>query len=196
MSGYARLQAKTSPDRQRDDFYPTWPAATEALLAVENFGPYVWEPACGEGHMARVIAATGRTVHLSDLVERGFGAGGVDFLAASTLRAPDIITNPPFKHAEAFLHHALDLGARKVALFLRLAFLEGVGRAERVYRQKPPSKIWIMSRRVPMHRGRIAVDGDATGLMAFAWFVWERGRHPEPPGWLDWQNPLKSIGGK
>lgn len=36
-------------NREKDDFYPTPPYGTEALLSVEKFNGAIWEPACGTG---------------------------------------------------------------------------------------------------------------------------------------------------
>lgn len=191
MSGGAAYASALTDDpvnREKDDFYPTHPGATKALLSVERFGRTIWEPACGEGDMSRVLIEAGYEVISHDLVDRGFGIARRDFLMEHDLAAPDIVTNPPFKLALPFCQHALDLGAVKVAMFLRLAFLEGVER-KAFFEARPPARVWVMSRRVPMQRGRLSREGDGHGVMAFAWFVWERG-HCGPPeiGFLDWKD--------
>ena len=58
-------------------------------------GPFVHEPACGDGAMAKVIEMYGRIVLATDLVDRGYGVGGVDYLSHPPL-AGSVITNPPF----------------------------------------------------------------------------------------------------
>ena len=45
-------------DRQNEDYYATEPKAVELLLEQETFSPYVWECACGEGHMSEVLKKT------------------------------------------------------------------------------------------------------------------------------------------
>ncbi len=72
----------TDGGRPLDDFYITPPEATRALLAVENFGPRIWEPACGDGAMSEVLIAAGYDVVSSDLGDYGYGDPGVDFLTA------------------------------------------------------------------------------------------------------------------
>jgi len=187
-AAYAAAQTDDPVNREKDDFYPTHPCATKALLSVERFGSRIWEPACGEGDMSRVLIEAGHEVISHDLVDRGFGVPRRDFLMERELVAPDIVTNPPFKLALQFCQHALDLKAVKIAMFLRLAFLEGLER-KAFFERHPPARVWVMSRRVPMQRGRLSQEGDRNGVMAFAWFVWERGCLGRPEiGFLDWKD--------
>lgn len=189
---YAAAQRTGHTDREPDDFYPTWPAATRVLLSVEEFTGAIWEPACGDGAMSRVLEAAGHEVISTDLIDRGFGEGGRDFLMEWEPRAPNIVTNPPFRWAQEFVDRALLLarragGAGKVALFLRLAFLEGQGRG-RWFPTTPLARVWIMSRRVPMRKEVLPEPGEkADGALAFAWFVWDL-QHSGPAtiGFLDW----------
>ncbi|HEX8402273.1 MAG TPA: hypothetical protein VF628_11280 [Allosphingosinicella sp.] len=196
--------------RETDDFYPTPPCATEALLAVEKFEGPIWEPACGTGDMSRVLEAAGHRVISTDLVDRGYGEGGRDFLCEWQPIAPNIVTNPPFRSATEFVDRALQLthppdrhtpGAwipkggvtRKVALFLRLAFLEGQARG-RWFPATPLARVWIMSRRVPIGKGRLLAADETSGPLAFAWFVWDQyhAGHPELR-FLDWKHPERSA---
>lgn len=187
-SVYALAQTDDPAARELHDFYPTWPAATSALLTVESFDGSIWEPACGEGDMSRVLEDAGYDVISTDLIDRGYGEGGRDFLMEWSPVAPNIVTNPPFRWAIEFTDRALQLTTGKVALFLRLAFLEGVERGK-WFPQTPLARVWIMSRRVPMERGRLKEAGDGHGVLAFAWFVWEHGYEGAPAlGWLDWKS--------
>jgi hypothetical protein len=170
-------------ERQRDDFYPTPPEATEMLLATEKFTGPIWEPACGDGAMSRVFEAAGYPVISSDLVDRGYGETRIDFLMEQELRAPNIVTNPPFKLAVPFVRHSLSLGAIKVAMLLKIAFLEGVERAA-LFRASPLARVHVFSKRVTFRNAsRGEVNG--SGMMAFAWFVWDREHSGAPQlGWL------------
>ena len=55
------------------NFYPTPPEATRALLSVETFDGPIWEPACGQGHIAKVLEAgatdSGRPYFVMELVK-------------------------------------------------------------------------------------------------------------------------------
>ena len=79
-----------------NEFYPTPPEATRALLSVETFDGSIWEPACGEGAIASVLADAGQKVVATDLVDYGYGIPRVDFLKETRPRAKHIVTNPPY----------------------------------------------------------------------------------------------------
>lgn len=188
MSSYVRTIIPDTANRERDDFYPTPAAGTRALLSVERFDGCIWECACGDGAISKELEAAGYTVISTDLIDRGYGAGGVDFLLDFQTAAPNIITNPPFKHAEEFVRHALARATRKVAMLCRLAWLEGIER-KALFERTPLARIWVFSRRLAMLRGGAAMQQGGGGMIAFAWYVWEHG-HSGPPsiGWIDHLN--------
>jgi hypothetical protein len=64
-------------DRHTQDYYATDPKATEWLMKLENFNKRILEPACGEGHISNVLSKKGYLVDSYDLIDRGFGRGGV-----------------------------------------------------------------------------------------------------------------------
>lgn len=172
-------------NRERDDFYPSPPEATAALLRVENFDGAIWECACGDGAISEPLTDAGHTVVSTDLVARGYGESGIDFLMEWQPRAPNIVTNPPFKLAEQFVAHALKLAERKVCILARLAWLEGIERRDTIFRVTPLARVHVFSKRLHMQRARAATKQDAGGMIAFAWFVWDH-QHKGPPtlGWL------------
>lgn len=169
-------------ERQQHDYYATDPKAMELLLAEEQFSPTVWECACGEGHLSKVLEKHGYDVISTDLVYRGFGAPEpLDFLKKSIDDFEgDIITNPPYKYDLEFVEQALNSvqSGRKVAMFLKLQFLEGKRRKE-FFQQNPPKKIYVSSSRL-----NCAMNGDfsktVSSAVAYAWFVWEKGFHGDP----------------
>jgi hypothetical protein len=173
------------------DLYETAPPAVRALLAAEPLPPgIVWEPACGPGAIVRVLREAGHRVVATDLIDYGCpdSCGGIDFLTEQV--APEnvttIITNPPFMHANEFVRHALLLVPR-VAMLLRLAFLESEGRRD-ILEAGKLARVYVFRNRVPFHRH--GWDGpQATGnAIAFAWFVWDRA-HRGPPElhWISWE---------
>ena len=139
-SAHATLGARNYAleERETHDYYATEPKALELLLEVEEFSERVWECACGEGHLSKVLKAHGHKVLSTDLIDRGYGIGGIDFLQWSSPFDGDIITNPPYKYALEFVEKALSLipEGRKVAMFLKLQFLEG--KARRAFFEKAP----------------------------------------------------------
>lgn len=127
-------------DRAEHDYYATPPEAVEELLKVEQFSPRVWECACGEGHISKVLEAHGYKVFSTDLIDRGFGEGYVDFLKVETKNAPyDIVTNPPYKYSKEFAEKAIDVVAdgQKIAMLLNIQFLESQKRRA-LFDKHPP----------------------------------------------------------
>lgn len=129
----------TDADRQREDYYATEPKATEWLCKLERFEGRILEPSCGEGHMSEALKAAGYEVVSRDLVDRGYGEVA-DFLAIDNLAWDgNIVTNPPYKYAQQFVEKALSIipEGKKVAMFLKLTFLEGKARRA-LFRSTPP----------------------------------------------------------
>lgn len=164
-------------ERQHEDYYATEPAATEWLCKIENFGGgKILEPSCGEGHISKVLLKNGYDVTSRDLVDRGFGEGDCDFLAIDNLSwEGHIVTNPPYRYAQEFVEKSLQIIPKgyKVAMLLKLTFLEGKGRRH-LFNTQPPARVWVSSSRL-----KCAMNGDfdATegSAQAYAWFVWEKG---------------------
>lgn len=164
--------------RAENDYYATEPKATRLLMDIEKFAPNIWECACGGGHMAEVIKQYGYNVRSSDLVDRGYG-DVFDFLHSniddvhSFKFDGDIITNPPYKCALEFCQRALDYveDGHKIAMFLRLLFLEGKKRKE-FFLENPPKTVYVSSSRLRCLKNG---EEEAPNAVAFAWFVWEKG---------------------
>ena len=57
----------------------------------------------------------------------------------------------------------------------KLSFLEGINRKNKVFIQNKLKNIWVFSRRVKF---------GGNGLMAFAWFVFDKNHDGKPT--LDW----------
>ena len=185
VPAHGKGHTRKNGGREKDDFYPTPPCSTEALLSVERFPSMVWEPACGDGAISRVFEAFGHEVVSTDLVDRGFGIARRDFLMEQELAAPAIVTNPPFKLADEFVLHALHLGATKVAILARLAWLEGSRRKDSLWCRTPIARIWVFSKRQTLWRGDDPNAKGKGGAIAFAWFVWEVGYIGKPVlGWI------------
>ena len=165
----------TDNERQREDYYATEPSATEWLCKLEQFSGPILEPSCGEGHISEVLKAQGYDVTSRDLVNREYG-DEADFLSIdNTEWMGDIVTNPPYKFAKEFVEKALQIipKGNKVAMFLKLTFLEGKARRN-LFRTAPPLRVWVSSSRLKcaMNGDFDAIGGSAT---AYAWFVWQKG---------------------
>ena len=171
LAGSFKPTIKRSADLDGPDFFPTPAWATYALIDNERLSGNIWECACGNGAMARVLEATGNIIRSSDLYNRGFGEAGIDFTAAKD-RADNIITNPPYNSAEGFVRNGVKLARSKFALLLRLAFLEGSNRANTIFSKCPPSRVWVFSERITFYMHGATQKG--SGTTAYAWFVWDK----------------------
>jgi hypothetical protein len=171
LNGGFKPTTKRFADLDGPDFFPTPPWATFALIDNEKFNGAIWECACGDGTMSRVLEETGCAVLSSDLYDRGYGEVGLDFLT-STRCADNIVTNPPYNCAEGFVASGVKRARRKFALLLRLAFLESANRARTIFSECPPSRVWVFSERITFYPAGAKVNG--TGTTAYAWYVWDK----------------------
>lgn len=169
-------------DREPNDFYATHPSAIPPLLNILQLpkGSLIWENSCGEGHLCKPLIEAGHHVIATDLMNRGFGIGGIDFLQPSwfdqnTYNA--IIMNPPYKHAEAFIRKSLMI-CTTVCAFLKLTFLESDTRRE-FFKQYPPEIVAVFCSRVPCAmNGRF--EDYKSHPVCYAWFIW-RNNNQNPP---------------
>lgn len=154
-------------ERAEADFYATSPAAAEWLIRIENLNHKIWECACGEGHLSKVFVDHGFEVRSTDLYDRGYGQGGVDFLEQTEPWDGDIVTNPPYKHSVAFIEKAMELlpEGGKLCLFLKLQFLEGT-RRRKLFMRYPPKTVWVSSARI--QHGRNGEFGNRSSMLATA----------------------------
>lgn len=171
LNGGYKPTLKRFADLEGPDFFPTPAWATHALMDNERFDGDVWEPACGDGAMAKVIAHYGNSVFASDLFDRGYGQAGLDFIAADH-EATNIITNPPYNSAEGFVYAGLRKSRKKFAMLLRLAFLEGANRQQKIFSTAPPARVWVFSERITFYPSGSVQKG--SGTTAYAWFVWDK----------------------
>lgn len=179
-AGYFSGTNSRSTNAAEHDYYATDPRAVEILLENETFNHKIWEPACGEGHISKVLESAGYDVYSSDLIYRGFGdPTPLDFLNETLENFDgDIVTNPPFNVAEKFIRQALASvrDSHKVAMFLRFTFLGGKRRRD-LFRSFPPKTMYLFSGRVEC--GKNGVFENKTGV-DYVWVVWEKGFHGDP----------------
>lgn len=168
--------------RKKSDFYETPYSLTEQFLDAEPFDRSleVLEPACGAGAITDVLARRGFEKITGYDVE-------TDFLTQSA-PVPYLITNPPFSLAKEFILNAKQMVERKIAMLLPLSYLHGKERHDRIYmdRDFPLARVYVFTR-YPMLGDPLRPDGKySTGMMVYAWFVWDRNHIGEPViRWLD-----------
>lgn len=161
--------------REINDYYATQPDAIDYLFSVYDFDKNIWECACGEGHLSKRMIDLGKNVVSSDLIDRGFGTSGIDFLNCNKKWNGDIITNPPYKYAKEFILKALEIikDGSSIAMFLRVQFLESKGRYE-LFKNNPPKYIYVFSGRIGC-----AMNGEfglhSQSAVPYAWYIWQKG---------------------
>lgn len=179
----------TDNEREADDFYTTDSCVIDKLLLVERPHRHIWECAAGSGHLSKRLKDFGYEVWSSDIKQRGYPLetirdflsitkadlqsawGGVDF---------DILTNPPYKLAKQFVLKGLDLLPNencRLYMFLKLTFLEGKARYNKIFSKTPPQKVYVFSERIMCAKNgefdRMKAGGGSA--VAYAWFVWQKG---------------------
>lgn len=165
-------------DREKNDYYATDPQCAKDLINLGFDITHVWEPACGEGHLAKVFSDNGIQVLATDLHDRGYGISGVDFLRIKPLDLSDvwIITNPPYKYALEFCLHALKF-TPLVAMFLKLQFLEGQRRYKELFMNMPPNYVYVYTK-----RQKCGLNGVFRGssAVAYCWYIWNKDTNDKP----------------
>jgi len=184
------FSANNLGQRKASDFYETPYSMTQQFLDTGELSPRVatLEPAHGKGAIVRVLKKNGfadvtaydqETDFLKE--RRTFGQG---------------ITNPPFSLAKEFILKSKQVFRSKFALLLPLSYLHGKERLDTIYSDKAfPLKCCYVFCRYPMLGDDLRADGKyRTGMMVYAWFVWDRRYKGEPMiRWLDNQPHILSA---
>lgn len=188
LTGSQIAGGNSSGGRVKNDFYATNPEALEMLLRTyDDFGKDILEPCVGRGHLAKVLEKHGAVVTALDIVDRGYPGTIVrDFLVSNTKHRYDsVVTNPPYSLAKEFVEKSLQLvkSGGKVAMFLKIQFLEGQKRKE-LFENYPPKYIYVFRNRMATWNSGLERD-PKTGkkwmtTMCHAWFIWEKDSKSEP----------------
>lgn len=189
---YALGAVRIDPKDSLDD-YPTPPWATRALLehVIYVNKNSCWEPACGRGHMSKVLKEYFYDVLSSDIFDYGYGET-FDFLGSNPEDHKGIdfiITNPPFQYGEKFIEHSLKIARVGVAMLTRTSFIEGKGRYERLFSVNPPTYVAQFVERVPMVKARL--DKKASTATSYCWLVWIKSRNSTLATNLVWIPPCR-----
>lgn len=179
------VMAQRSEAKDSLDDFPTPPWATRALLEHVLPGSELseltcLEPACGAGHMAKVLKEYFGEVQSSDVHNYGYGAVHDYLNHPYEIAGYDwMITNPPFRLAEDFILKSLRIAREGVAILARTVFLESVGRHERIFSRNPPAVVAQFTERVPMVKGRL--DKSASTATGYCWLVWKTKKRKTEP---------------
>jgi hypothetical protein len=170
----ARMGNGRDPANEHPEgFHPTPPRGTYALLTRESFHGVIWECACGDGAISRILEAAGYDVDSTDLVCRGYGRGGHDFLTDHTTIADHIITNPPYGPQRGlsarFVEHALSRIKPGGTVCMLLPINWEAAQSHRHLMAKCCRR-YTFSRRLEMHRGGYTGKRGSPQLNV-AWYV-------------------------
>ena len=178
---------KNHKEREALDYYATPTAEVTNILDILNLdfsNSSVLEPCCGGGHMAEgIIPFLKETSNLicTDIKDRGYIAPigvtelGLDFFADDYPydKADYVIMNPPFGVIEPFVIRALEISQKGCLMLGRLQFLEGVKRYESIFKENPPTDVWVYVDRIACYK-----NGDFSekpnSIQAYAWFYWDK----------------------
>lgn len=185
---FVQLGASNHSDKEREinDYYATDPNTLEIFLKAlkrDNIQLHedIWECACGEGHLSKVLVGGGYNVLSTDKVDRGYGEVQ-DFLEILPLKEYDydILTNPPYKYAKEFVEQSIRLvnNERYIIMLLKIQFLEGKDR-RKLFEKNPPKYVYVNSSRQTCY-----INGNMSKKMSsascYCWFIWQKGFNGEP----------------
>ena len=174
-------------EREQNDYYATDPKAMELLLKHERFNNNIWEPACGEGNLSKVLKAHGYNVYSTDLIDRGYQDKQLDFLKGEYEFNGDIITNPPFKYMNEFVLNSLEAipFGNKVSMFLKISQLSGKKRFKEIYSKFPPYRVYVLTGRIACSKNNTP-DGFKHRAIDYVWMIWEKGKlGPTELKWIE-----------
>lgn len=148
-------------ERQPQDAYQTPQWCVDRLFGRLNW-PKVksfCEPCRGDGHVYNAVPKRVRIKQWAEIKE------GVDYLATKLPTVDLIVTNPPYKDAEAFLEKSLREG-RTVIYLLRVNYL-GSRKRLPFWEEHPPTHLLMLSTRP-------SFEGGGTDATEYAWICWDR----------------------
>lgn len=172
------MHRKEGESREEHDYYATCPSAVPPLLEVlgwQSGGKLIRENSCGAGHLSQMLEAYGHKVVSTDLIDRGYGIAGVDFLLphwTDYMGYDAVVMNPPYKHALQFVLKSLEI-APIVCAFLRIQWLES-GARRQFFKDNPPRYVAVFSDRVKSSKNGEFPKGESSAV-CYAWYIWERG---------------------
>ena len=186
----AVMQRRVEAHDSLDDF-PTPPWATRAVIEWLNENHLIRksdtcrEPAANRGYMVRSLQEFFSSVEAADVHDYGEGFPVKDYLWGLDPEPVDwTFCNPPFRLAQQFIERAIRTSRVGVAMIVRSAFMEGVGRHRDFFMPFPPSYVLQHVERVPMVKGRY--DPTASTATAYLWIVWlKRGGGDTRLRWIE-----------
>lgn len=189
LSGGQLAGGNSTSKREEHDFYATDPQTLKLFLAEflkdNALEGDILEPACGEGHISKTIQELLPNFNIisTDLIDRGFGQSGVDFLVHDYGRMfGTVITNPPFSLAKEFIEKGLVVSSKYVIMLCKIQLLEGVKRKD-MFLNTPLRYVYVHTTRQATWKEGKPLDSNGkkwATTMCLAWFVWDKTYEGDP----------------
>ena len=183
LSGGQLAGGNSMSTRAEHDFYATDPETLKVFLneffKENSLSGDILEPSCGQGHISKTLEDILPNCNIisTDLIDRGYGTGGIDFLSYDYNRKFDtVITNPPFSIAKEFIEKGLEVSNKYVIMLCKIQLLEGVKRKD-MFLNTPLKNIYVhTTRQAPWKNGEpLDPNGKKWATtMCLAWFVWDK----------------------
>lgn len=162
------------------DYYQTPVKATKALLKRETFEGTILEPCCGAGAISKLLINCISSDIRTD--EDIYGEKGINIFSYKNDSFDNIITNPPYKYAQEIVEKSLEIAKQKVAMILKLCFLESE-RRYKMFKVSPLKTVYVFCKRVQMYPEGTEKPKNS-GTIAYAWYVWDKKYEGKPK--IDW----------
>lgn len=190
LSGGQLAGGNSTSKREENDFYATNPETLKMFLYEfwkdNTFEGYeILEPACGQGHISKTLKELLPNFNITstDLIDRGYGVGGIDFLTHDYKKMFDVvITNPPFSLAKEFIEKGLKISNKYVIMLCKIQLLEGTKRKEMFF-NTPLKYVYVHTTRQATWKEGKPLDSNGkkwATTMCLAWFVWDKDYKGEP----------------
>lgn len=167
--------------RSGSDMVETPFSMTQQLLDNEKFTETIWEPACGNNAIIKVLKKNKYNCFGTDVKE--------NFLKIENKKY-DIITNPPYKLLDEFIIHAKKTFLYKFAFLCQMNHLHGQKRFNNNL-FKWLKTVYIFTRQSNLkftgEYNELRRDGKyPSGCVVYAWLIWERDYNKRPEiKWID-----------
>ena len=144
----------------------------------------IWECACGNGNLAKILVSYGYNTIATDIKDRGYGATGkhYDFLKIHSGSFCHILTNPPYSLATEFIEHALEIlpdNGLYIAL-MNITYLAGQKRFELVYSKGMLRDVYVFSKRIECWKNNEPPKDKCGSIANYAWYVFQKGYDGQP----------------
>ncbi len=184
----ATSNSRRNADAREDDLYTTPPWAVRALMKRVNLPGIIVDAGCGTGNIINTLVEGGYDPDDIITVDKYSHDYTPDILMDYCKFTPydlpnTVITNPPFKLFTEFVNHSLSIASEMVCVFARINSLETATRFQDIYKDNPPSDVYLFVERVKCAKG--GKDSSGNNSVFYCWLVWNL-TTPNIPTILHW----------